>query len=200
MGQSWKQQGWRKADSYSFTGQDWKGSALRRPFQDQVTGQLPHPLFRSRPIVLSALPLLPRAWPFPHQDPCISFPAPAHPLSSPGMRTSGPRSSTKHPRGVHRAHREGFPEPEPRSNEERCRLGNGVVGVQRSFISTPRTSKIPYLPYPQNPPTSSKQKFSAPSNRTLHLHTLGCFSNQLPEASKLQFRVITVAQVGNFLF
>lgn len=73
-------------------------------------------------------------------------------------------------------------------------LGKRVVGVE-SFISS--ASKIPY---PQHPPTSSKWKSSAPSNRPLHLHTLGCFSNQLPEASKLQFRVITVAQVGNFLF
>lgn len=57
----------------------------------------PAPLFGSLPIAqfLSALPPLPNCLALPFQDPCISSPAPTHPLSALDIRTSGPRSSTE---------------------------------------------------------------------------------------------------------
>lgn len=64
--------------------------------------------------------------------------------------------------------------------------------VEESFISRPTVSPQ----YPQE----FQGEFSAPPDRPLQLHTLSCFSNQLPETPELQFRVIAAAQVGNFLF
>lgn len=118
MGQSWKQQGWHKADSYSFTGQHWKGSALRRPasFPAHSSDHFPESIL--------PFPYYQGLGPSPTRIPAyLSNPSP--PPELPWDEDFGPRSSSEHPRGGHRAHREGCPEPEPHSNEERCRLANG---------------------------------------------------------------------------
>lgn len=53
---------------------------------------------------------------------------------------------------------------------------------------------------PNIPPKNSRERFSAAPDRAFQLHTPGGFSNQLPETPKLEFRVVTAAQVGDFLF
>lgn len=78
------------------------------------------------------------------------------------------------------------------------RAGEQCGGTgEKSFISRPTVSKVPFPPHP---PTNSRGRFSTPPDRALQLHTLGRFSNEFPETPKLQFRVVTAAQVGNFLF
>lgn len=167
MGQSWKQQGQHRADNYSLGWTRAEGGRFSDTlFKTKYAARFPAPLFRSLPVAqyLSALPLLANRLALTLPGPCISSPAPTHPLSSPEMRTSGPRSSTEPP---------GKPVLSLNIAEMRkgaC-LGKGVWGL-RVLFPGPLKSPTPNTPNKfQVEVLSSEQQASPSSHSSLLLQS-----------------------------